>query len=101
MVGRDISLENRPVDRLCRIVLGVDVICDVGIASCGASAAAEHEPEDHGGTHSALALASGDPNSRTVFGHLNFSADCMFGVRHSVAVAGGLFLSRARGVKTA
>jgi len=49
MIGGDISLEDGPVDRLRRIMLGIDVIRHGRIAGrSGASGAAQHQPKDNG-----------------------------------------------------
>jgi hypothetical protein len=99
MIGRDINLEDGPVDGLRRITLGVGVICDSRIVTRrGASAAAQHQPEDDRRTHSQLALAAGYPSRGTGFEHLNFSAHRMFGVSRRSGAR--IFLSPGAGVKT-
>jgi hypothetical protein len=100
MIGRDVNLEDRPVDGLRRIMLGVGIVCDGRIVRHrGASAAAQHQPEDDRRTHSQLALAAGDPSRGAIFKHLNFSGHRVFGVpRRSGA---RIFQSPGAGVKTA
>jgi hypothetical protein len=51
MIGCDIGLEDRPVDGLRRIMVGLDIIRYRCIAGGGASGTAEHQPEDDRGTH--------------------------------------------------
>ena len=51
MIGRDVGFEDRPVDGLRRIMVGLDLIRYRRIArGGGASGTAEHQPEDDGGT---------------------------------------------------
>jgi hypothetical protein len=99
MICCDVYLEDRPVDGLRRIMLGVGVICDGRIVGRrGASAAAQHQPENDRRTHSQLALAAGDPSRGTVFEHLYFSALACSVSR--AEAARGFFLSQGVGVKT-
>jgi hypothetical protein len=52
MIGRVINLENGPVDRLRRIMLGIGIIRHARIARRGgASAAAQHQPQKDRRTH--------------------------------------------------
>jgi hypothetical protein len=100
MIGGDICPEDRPVDRLRRIVLGIDILSARRMMrAAGTSATAQHQREDDGRRPRPSTSTIGVQTARRLSSTAKLSRDWIIGFFRPACRQGGLFLSLAHRVR--